>query len=307
VTVIGSYVTTQSASLSIHPPVLSAISLNPASVAGGGSSTGTATLSGPAPVGGAAVALSGVNPTFVGIQSVHSLVDLPQDGSVDWSNLGPPFSSVPSPIAIPITGLAGSTMTISTTTGLPAEVLSNCSSGGSCGWYGDFASGARILWVGGTYNGSTGGWTPNGPLTISFSGLQRGLGFQIMPDDLGPFTATVCAYTSTNALLGCVPFSGNATGAADNSATFVGLYDDVTEISKITIDAGGALYPHDFAIGQVYVANTQRQLVPASVTIPAGAASATFAVTANSVNTSTSLNISGSYNGSRTATLNIHP
>src|SRR5712671_6074255 len=40
------------------PPTLSSLSLNPTSVAGGNSSTGTVTLSGPAPTGGAQVALS---------------------------------------------------------------------------------------------------------------------------------------------------------------------------------------------------------------------------------------------------------
>ena len=59
---------------------------------------------------------------------------------------------------------------------------------------------------------------------------------------------------------------------------FVGLYDDVQELSKVTIDAGGALYPHDFAIGQLNVASTRRQLVPASVTVPAGATGVCFPV-----------------------------
>src|SRR3979411_409078 len=40
---------------------LSSVSLNPTSVAGGNSSTGTVTLSGPAPTGGAQVALSSNN------------------------------------------------------------------------------------------------------------------------------------------------------------------------------------------------------------------------------------------------------
>jgi hypothetical protein len=147
----------------------------------------------------------------------------------------------------------------------------------------------------------------NGPLTLTLNAPQRGIGFNIMADGLGPFTATVCAYNSTNALLGCVPFSGNGSGTADGSAIFIGLYDDVAEISRVTVDAGSALYPHDFAIGQVYAASTRRQMVPASVTMPAGDTSATFAVTANSVNTSTSVAISGSYSGSRTTTLEIHP
>jgi hypothetical protein len=52
---------TQTAVLTVNPssaPTLSALSLNPASVVGGNSSTGTVTLSGPAPSGGLVVTLS---------------------------------------------------------------------------------------------------------------------------------------------------------------------------------------------------------------------------------------------------------
>ena len=302
----GSYNGSKSATLTIYSPVLSMISLNPNSVTGGTASTGTAILTGPAPAGGTVVELSGANPTFAGIQGVHSAVDLPQDGSVDWSTTGPQFGLLPSS-ALSVAGMPGSTLTVTTATALAPQIFNNCSTGGNCGWYGNFAPGAGVLWVRGTYNGLTGAWVPNGPLTISLNSPQHGLGFQIMADEVGSFTATVCAYSSTDESLGCVPFNGNSSGVADDSAVYIGLYDDVAEISRITIDAGGPLYPHDFAIGRVYVANTRRQLVPASVTVPAGAASATFAVTANSVNTSTSVNISGSYGASRTATLNIHP
>jgi hypothetical protein len=71
---------TRSASLTVTPvappaPALSSLTLNPASVVGGmQSSTGTVTLSGPAPAGGAQVALSSSNP---GAASVPSSVIVP--------------------------------------------------------------------------------------------------------------------------------------------------------------------------------------------------------------------------------------
>jgi len=52
---------TQSASLAVLPPTLLSLTLSPSSVTGGGSSTGTVTLSGPAPAGGAVVFLSSSN------------------------------------------------------------------------------------------------------------------------------------------------------------------------------------------------------------------------------------------------------
>jgi hypothetical protein len=306
VSVTGTYVASQSASLTIYPPVLSTITVNPNSVTGGAASVGTATLTGPAPIGGVVVDLSGVNPTFSGIQVVNSPAQLPQDGSIDWSTPGPLFSQIHSAIALPVAGLPGSTVTISTATGQPAMTLNNCS-GGNCGFYGNFNPGAEILWVGGQYNGFTGGWSANGPMTINFSHPQHGVGFRIMADELGPFTATVCAYNSANTLLRCQSFTGNGTNAADGSAIFVGLYSDVAEFSRITVDAGGALYPHDFAIGRLIVTNSPRKLVPASVTVPAGAASATFPVMTNSVTGSTSVTVTGTYGGPQSANIELHP
>jgi hypothetical protein len=61
VTISASYGgATRTASLTVLPPAVSSLALNPTSVIGGplGNSTGTVTLNGPAPAGGAQVALS---------------------------------------------------------------------------------------------------------------------------------------------------------------------------------------------------------------------------------------------------------
>jgi hypothetical protein len=48
--------------------------------------------------------------------------------------------------------------------------------------------------------------------------------------------------------------------------------------------------------------------VPATVTVPAGAASATFSITARTVSVATTVNVSASYlGGSRTAPLTVNP
>ena len=79
VTISGTYSgATQSTSLTVTPPpplpTVSSLTLNPTSVVGGlGSSTGTVTLSGPAPAGGAQIALSSSN----GAASVPASVTVP--------------------------------------------------------------------------------------------------------------------------------------------------------------------------------------------------------------------------------------
>jgi len=303
----GSYNGTDIDTLTIDPIVLTSLVASPGTVTGGVASVGTVMLSGPAPAGGAVVTLSSDAPSVAGVLGVYTSTDLPLDGWSDWANLGPAYSSIASGRVTPVTGLPGLSMTLSTATGLPMETLTNCSTGGNCGWYGNFAPGAAVLWVNGTYNGDTGWWAPNGPLTVTFNSPQRGLGFQIMADESAPFTAKLCAYDSADALLGCVPFNGTGSGAGDNSAVFLGLYDDVAEISKVTIDAGGLLYPHDFAIGQVFVASTRRPMVASSVVVPAGATSVAFPISTRAVTSATSVTITGNYLATHAANLTIDP
>ena len=302
----ATYLGTRTANLSIAIAILSSLSLNPTSVTGGNSSTGTVTLTGPAPPGGAAVILSSDEPIVAGIEGVFSSATLPRGGSVDWGSIALPYASFPSGTTIPIAGLPGMNITISTAASLPPELLTNCSAGENCGWYGNFAEGAGILWVNGTYSGDTGWWAPNGPLTVRFDSPQRGIGFQAMADESGSFTVTLCAYNAGDTLLGCVPFRGDARTAADGTALFTGLYDDVQEISKVTIDAGGLLYPHDFAIGTILVANARRQMVPTSVTVSAGSTSANFPISTPAVPASNSVNITGTYIATTTASLIVN-
>jgi len=66
---------TRTATLTVIPPVVSSLTLNPTTVTGGlQNSTGTVTLNGPAPAGGALVALSSNNPS---VASVPTSVTVP--------------------------------------------------------------------------------------------------------------------------------------------------------------------------------------------------------------------------------------
>ncbi len=76
-----------------------------------------------------------------------------------------------------------------------------------------------------------GSWTGAGPMTVAFSSPQRGFGVQVEPDDPDSFTATMCAYDSSNNQLGCSSVSGDGT---DNPAHFIGFNDDTQEIAKVT-------------------------------------------------------------------------
>jgi hypothetical protein len=60
---------TQTATITVEPPVLTSLTLNPSSTTGGSSSTGTVTLTGPASAGGAVVALSSSNTSVATVPS----------------------------------------------------------------------------------------------------------------------------------------------------------------------------------------------------------------------------------------------
>jgi hypothetical protein len=301
------YFGTTTAVLTIESPVIANLTLNATNLAAGTSSTGSVTISGAAPLGGAIVALTSDLPVVSEIEGVYSPSDLPAGGSVDWASFGPEYTTINSGTVIPVNGIPGLNMTMSNAGAGQMESLVNCDFGGDCAWYGNFAAGARVLWVNGTYYSDTGWWAGNGPLTIQFDSPQRGVGFQAMGDETGPFTATVCAYNSSNVLLGCVPFTGNGTGVADGSAAFMGVYDDAQEVSKVVIDAGGQLYPHDFGISQLFISGARRSFIPATVTVPAGAMTAGFSINATTVATSTPVNITATYNGTRSSGLTLVP
>lgn len=171
------------------------------------------------------------------------------DGTTNLAAFGTTNGTqVPSGSALSVSGIPGLNLLITTATGLPAVRLNQ-----GTGWSGNFATGTPLLWTGGSDQQGLGGgtWQPNGPLTISFSTPERGIGFQIQANLYGSFAASLCAYDSSNTLLGCGDFSGTSTGSADNSALFVGLYDSQQNISSLVVNAGDG----NFAINSPFVAD----------------------------------------------------
>jgi hypothetical protein len=134
-------------------------------------------------------------------------------------------------------------MTFANANGAPFLLLTEGHS-----WIGNFASGAPVLWTGGYVEG--GQWHGNGPIEVTFSSPQRGLGFQIMADWAGPFEASLCLYDTEGDLLGCGIFPGNATTGSDGSAAFIGMYHTDQIVSYALIDVAGN---SDFAISSPLV------------------------------------------------------
>ena len=298
-TISGDYNGIQTATLTLTTPDLAFLIMNPASVPEGTSSTGTVTLANPAPSGGATVTLTSDVPAVQAhvIQSVTALAGLQADGSIAWSSLGAPNTSIASGTVEPVSGISGLSVTLSNSANQPLEYGTQCPAD-NCSWAGNFAPGANLLWDGGTYQGNN--WVGNGPMTLAFSSPQRGVGFQMMPDEYGTFTATVCAFDGSNTQLGCASQRqhGHCPGGI-----YRHLRRHAGDLQGYRGRRRGAA-SHDFAIGDLYVVNGARPVtavVPASVTVPQGQTTATFPVTTNQVRTTIFVTITGTYDGTHTS------
>src|SRR4029077_11665986 len=299
---------------SISPALaLSSLTLSPTSVIGGTqSSTGTVTLSGPAPSGGAQVALSSSNTAAA---RVPSSVTVAAGGTSATFTVS--TSAVTASTAVTISAAYGGVTRAASITVAPAPppavTLSSLT-----------LSPTSV--IGGTQS-STG--------TVTLSGAAPAGGAQV-------------ALSSSNTAAARVPSSVTVAAGA-TSATFTVSTSAVAASTTVTISAayGGAtrsvsltvtpappppptvssltLNPENVFGGQsstgtvtltgpapaggaqvaLSSGNTAAS-VPSSVIVPAGATSATFTVNTSFVLMSTSSTISASYNGTtRTATLGI--
>jgi len=93
-----------------------------------------------------------------------------------------------------------------------------------------------------------------------------GAGAQIQRDLLGSFTGTIEAYDSGNVLLGSFNLKGESNHGADNSAIFMGILSDSTDIKKIVYRTDGGA--QDFAINQLdLVPGTEKHVIPEPATM----------------------------------------
>jgi hypothetical protein len=122
--------------------VLSSVTLNPATVTGGGPSTGTVTLSGPAPPGGAVVSLGSSQPT---VATVEGSVTVPAGSTT--ANFQVSTTSVDTSTSVSITG-SYHVVKFATLTMTPASTLASVSLDPSTVQAGGAATGTVILTAG---------------------------------------------------------------------------------------------------------------------------------------------------------------
>ncbi len=288
---------------------VSSLSLNPTSVTGGNSSTGTVTLSGAAPAGGAQVALSSNN----GAASVPSSLAVPAGATSATFTVSTSAVAASTTVAISA-AYGGVTKTASLTVtpaSPPALSLSSLTLNPTSG-------------VGGAQS-STGTVTLSGPAPTGGAqvALSSNNGAASVASSVavpaGATTATFTVNTSVVTASTTVTISA-AYGGVSKSATLTVTPPPLPTVSSLTLNPTSVIGGVNSTTGTVTLSgpapaggaqvvlssNSGAASVPSRVFVPAGATSATFAVSTSVVLVSTSVTISALYNSTtQTATLSV--
>jgi hypothetical protein len=291
---------------------LSSLSLNPTSVNGGNSSTGTVTLSEPAPAGGAQVTLSSSNTTAARVPSSVTVAAGATSASFTVST-----SVVAASTTVTISAAYGEATRSASLTVTPASppppTLSSLS--------------LNPTSVVGGGQSSTGTVTLSGPapaggaqVTLSSSNTTVARVPSSVMVAAGATNATFAVSTSSVGSSTTVSISATYSGATKSaSLTVVPAPPPLPTLASLTLDPASVIGgqsstgtvtltgPAPAGGAQVFLSSSNGVArVPSSVTVPAGATSATFTVNTSFVLISTSATISASYNGTtRTATLGV--
>ncbi|MDR3689869.1 MAG: PQQ-binding-like beta-propeller repeat protein [Fimbriimonas sp.] len=287
------------ATLTITPPTPTSLSLSPSTVLGGASSTGTVTLSGPAPSGGMTVTLS----------SNQNCATPPSTVTVPTGTISASFTvattSVSSTTSATITASAGGKSATATLTVKSAVIVSltlapNTVVGGAPTTGTVTLSGAAPA-GGVTVILSSNSASAVPPSSIIVPALQSSITFNINSLPVG--AVTTAKITGT-------------TGSTSQSATLTVTPPDLVglSLSPTTVVGGNA------SIGTVTLSgpapsggvavtlgsNNPQAHTPANVTVAAGSSTGTFTVTTNSVTSPITATISATLGSTtKTATLSI--
>jgi hypothetical protein len=290
---------------------LSSLSLNPTSVTGGNSSTGTVTLSGAAPAGGAQVTLSSSNTTTARVPSSVTVAAGATSATFTVST-----SAVAASTTVTISAAYGGATRSASLTVTPASppppTLSSLSLNPTSVMGGNSSTGTVTL---------SGPAPPGGAqVTLSSSKTAAARVPSSVMVAAGATSASFTVSTSAVAASTTVTISAIYSGATRSaSLTVTPAPPPPPTLASLTLDPANVIGgqsstgtvtltgPAPAGGAQVFLSSSNGEAtVPSGVTVPAGATSATFTVNTSFVLISTSANISATYNNtSRTATLGI--
>ncbi len=286
--------------LTVVPIALSSVSVSPTSVLEGASSTGTVTLNGPAPAGGAVITLA----------ANSAATSLPASVTVPANATSVTFTITTASVSAATT----STITATYNSGNKTATL---------------VVNPWLALVSLSPTSLTGGTPSTGTVTVNGAAPAGGIKVSLASNSASatlPATVTV-APGKTTATVTISTTSVTATTTATITARFnlvsrtAALTINKAAVSTLTLNPtsvkGGATStaaimltgpaPNGGATVTLSSSNTTRATVPASVVVSAGATSTTFPVTSKSVTSPGTVVITATYGVAKTATLTVTP
>jgi hypothetical protein len=294
--------TTQTATLTVIPPILNGVTFSPSAVTGGNSSTGTVTLSGPAPLAGVVVALVSGNP---------SVANVPTSVTVGANATAATFpvstTSVSSNTSVSISATYNGA-TQSATLTINAVVLSSVSVSPASVTGGNSATGTVTLGtaapIGGTVvslaSSNTAAATV--PTSITVAANATTATFPVITTPVGSNTSVTVSGTY-NAVRQTATLTVNAVVLNSVAVSPTSVTGGTSSAGSVTINLGA---PAAGTLVNLRSSNPAAAAVPGSVTVPANATTAAFSIATSPVASNTAVTISATYNGlTRSTTLTV--
>ena len=281
---------------------LQSLAVSPSTITGGSTATGTLTLNGPAPAGGALVHLSSSN---------TAVATVPASVTVATGAKTATFTVTSSAVAISstatITGTYGTSFGAQLTVNAPqvSSVTLNPTSitGGKT------STGTVILT----------GRAPSGGIAVALSDTSTAVSTPTSVTVAAGATSATFTVSSTSVSTTTTATVKATLGASSASATLtvVPVQVQSVSLSPSTVTGGSANAtatitltgpaPSTGATVTLSSSNTSAATVPTSVTVAASATTATFTVTSKSVSATTTTSISATYIATASATLTVNP
>jgi hypothetical protein len=275
---------TLQATVTVNPPALNTFTLNPTTVVGGNSFTGTVTLTGPAPTGGVIVTLSdnsssAQTPATVtvaaGATSATFTVPTTAVSTTTTVTESATYNGKTVPANVSIIPLVINSVAMN-----PSSVAGGVSSTGTVTLNGPAPSGGVVVTLS---DNSSAAQTP-GSVTV------------LAGSTTATFTVTTSVVTTTTTSTESATFSGKTVQATltINPAALSAVTVNPTSVTGGSSSIGTVTLTGPAPSGGIVVSlsdNSSAAQEPSSVTVPAGSTTATFTVTTSRVSFSTNVTL----------------
>jgi hypothetical protein len=301
----AAYATSKSTLLTIHSPQPSSLGLSPQIVSGGTSTTGTITISGPAPVGGTVVSLassslSALVPTSVTIPAGQMTATFTVSTNLVANDTSAVISAIVYGVKVKSTlSILGPKVT--SVTVASASIASTATTTGTVTLSTNAPVGGKVVMLSSSNTG-----VAAVPVSVTVPAGSRTAAFTITAGTVAANTSVMIT-AATNGSTGTATLTVTPPAAALSTLTtnVPAATGGVAVTGTVTLTRNA---PTGGAIVTLASSSTTIGTVPASVTVPAGATSATFTITTRTVTAASKLTITGTYLGvSKSVTITVNP